>query len=381
MIPFARILDYGNTLPDAKIVQFCGLNYFALYIDSIGNLFALGDNSQGQLGTGDSAPLSEWRLIAGNIKKVVCATDMSVIIQGNDGQYYISGNRTCLGLNSNVYSFTKLPFTIPSDAYNITATLNNMAYLIPNSTDRTYGDLYMVGRNSTYSLSNKVALNGMLSVPTLMVSRVKDVQLYNGITAYRKWFSAYDVICGFGNAPSMLGTSPTPNEVQVASAPRTSNISWSLMPSAVMSINQSWIYGAGLGTYYCMGNGSTAQIGITGLYSMVGANKFFNHPYSILTRYGTFFSVNNDLYCTGNNTSGQLGLGNKVTPQNKTIINLPDELVLNDIIGICANSTNTMIITRNTIWYSGSSFPSLSQDTTTFTKLSLGAEVDIKSIN
>ncbi|QCW18649.1 hypothetical protein SEPL_427 [Salmonella phage SE_PL] len=60
MIPFTRILSYGNEVKAPTILgERVQVNYSAAwYLHRNGDLYAIGQNNLGQLGTGDTTNLS-----------------------------------------------------------------------------------------------------------------------------------------------------------------------------------------------------------------------------------------------------------------------------------------------------------------------------------
>lgn len=91
MLPFVRMLEYGNTIPvlDVKKIEpYHNTGFIAL--DKNGKLYAKGSQQYGQFGTGNTTPLTKPTLIATDVSNF-WAGIMTVIIQKNDGTFWVSG--------------------------------------------------------------------------------------------------------------------------------------------------------------------------------------------------------------------------------------------------------------------------------------------------
>lgn len=81
MIPFARILNYGNVLPKPaglKKINTYGLGH--LFLTEDGDLYAYGTNSGGRFGTGNTDPISggKARLVLSGVSMIYCHTYFTI---------------------------------------------------------------------------------------------------------------------------------------------------------------------------------------------------------------------------------------------------------------------------------------------------------------
>lgn len=91
MLPFVRMLEYGNTIPvlDVKKIEpYHNTGFIAL--DKNGKLYAKGNQPNGQFGTGNTTALTKTTLIATDVSNF-WAGQMTVIILKNDGTFWVSG--------------------------------------------------------------------------------------------------------------------------------------------------------------------------------------------------------------------------------------------------------------------------------------------------
>ena len=95
MIPFARVLKYGNTLPEKTPLLYTSSEYsgnFSLIYNSI--LYITGNNDNGQLGTGNNtSSYNVWRKVTETEKVKLCSTGYSQTIYITEsGRVMLTGN-------------------------------------------------------------------------------------------------------------------------------------------------------------------------------------------------------------------------------------------------------------------------------------------------
>lgn len=109
MIPFARMLEYGNIVVKKTIKKVeCSSVYFMVLMDD-GTLFGSGSNSSGQLGTGNTSGYTGTYGLSNisNVKDVFTGSQTTVVVT-NDNKVFYCGNNAFLGLGgTNVTTWTE----------------------------------------------------------------------------------------------------------------------------------------------------------------------------------------------------------------------------------------------------------------------------------
>ena len=98
MIPFARVLKYGNDVRDTKTIKKMKLEFATSYVlTTDGELYGRGANSMGQLGTGDFVARTEWVLIRREVSNFWTSLSYDIIfIQSTDNRLWYCGNNANL---------------------------------------------------------------------------------------------------------------------------------------------------------------------------------------------------------------------------------------------------------------------------------------------
>ncbi len=117
MLPFVRMLDYGNKvlpyIPNfVKLVTpSAGYSYTCtMMLDKYGSIWAIGFQNGGIFGLGHTNPVTEWTQIYSNVKDFWCSTMNSFcLIRTNDDRFFYSGLDKWLGNNTTntVTTFTE----------------------------------------------------------------------------------------------------------------------------------------------------------------------------------------------------------------------------------------------------------------------------------
>lgn len=172
MIPFARLVKYGNIAPEPsreiKKVDGGAMHYVILYEN--GELYGIGYNSSKQLKDCTvNLQYYEFLLLATDVKDVWCG-EKSTIIYTNDGKYIFNGNYNCLG--------TKAKDVLSSqEGDDITAHMPAYNAILKMS----------IGENSTHyihSANNRVYSRGFNGDSTVGNGSVATVAGFTNYTTY-----------------------------------------------------------------------------------------------------------------------------------------------------------------------------------------------------
>lgn len=169
MIPFARIVKYGNVVQGVEIVKvICSYsNIYVLYSD--GELYGCGANSSLQLNVAGTATRKDWVLVASNVVDAWCGAYSLVYYNGST--YRMNGSILPLGSTSGA---TTIPvggidvtstFPAYSSVQDITVGQETMHYIHSNGTT-----IYGRGNNAgLYTLGGGIttAQNTFTSVMSL----------------------------------------------------------------------------------------------------------------------------------------------------------------------------------------------------------------------
>ncbi|HBC8455130.1 Uncharacterised protein [Escherichia coli] len=105
MLPFARMMNYGNIVPvplQIKKIIPTDTEVVVLYTD--GQLYARGSNSYGKFGRGNNNAVRSWTLIRENVKDC-WMTQGTLLVQDNDLNYFYCGYGSHIGLETSTTSF------------------------------------------------------------------------------------------------------------------------------------------------------------------------------------------------------------------------------------------------------------------------------------
>lgn len=92
MIPFARILNYGNMIaPPQNVIQVGISDRGQFILMENGDLYYCGYNAGGEAGNGTTTPVSDWTLVGSDIAKFYSG-GRAVVVLKKDGTIWSSGN-------------------------------------------------------------------------------------------------------------------------------------------------------------------------------------------------------------------------------------------------------------------------------------------------
>lgn len=174
MLPFVRMLEYGNIKENIQVKQMYASATSMLVLMSNGNVYGRGYNQQGSLGQSDPSSTlynNRWVLVDTDVNIIACSKTNSIMIK-NDGR--VIGR----GINFTTSSGAVYPYT----GTDITASFNgidmrNVKKIYPNGVSCLFllndGRLYGIGGNVGYMYGNQ-SLTFQTS-PYLIDSNVSNV--------------------------------------------------------------------------------------------------------------------------------------------------------------------------------------------------------------
>ena len=266
----------------SQILTFKGASFI---VDTNHNLWVCGDNSDGRLGLGNTTNVDTWTLSKTNVKKVACAYNSNAttyVIDTNDNLWVTgfshSSNFLYFYKDSSSTSWVDLQIT---DVADVCATGAGALYVT-----NTDGVLY-----GSYQYSNSVAqIDGYVSQITATFN--------NGLA----YLTTGGTFCAGQN----------PNAMSTISTGVTSYATNQRSTFYVDSTGDLYAYGSNgigqLGTGDTTDVPSSTPVKVASNVSKVYISEYdSSHPTYISSYY---ISTTGDLYSTGLNANGQLGLGN-----------------------------------------------------------------------
>lgn len=150
MLPFVRMLEYGNNVVPKKIVKFSAQNQALFILFDDGRLFGRGLNNAYQMGTGDTNSVLEWRLISTDVADFH-TIGAPLIVRKRDETWWICGRAFIFGDRSTIYT----TLTDVTDKLGVLSSGYDELYVNSNTIwyrkDSTY---YRMGLSATNCLLN-----------------------------------------------------------------------------------------------------------------------------------------------------------------------------------------------------------------------------------
>lgn len=398
MLPFARMLEYGNVIVKSKIkhvVNSSSGTYFILLDD--GTLWGGGNNADGQVGVGNTTTqIQKLNLIRNDVRLVDIINNISVIVT-TDNRIKFSGSSVAYNGNSTKVTdwqdITDTRFSTVDVSKIIKIYAANWICALTSD-----GNLYSTGYNNMGNIGNGTTVAYNATTPYLTSSNVKDMYIDGNHTYYIK---TNGEIWGCGNngygatySVDVTNTSnqqgypiPTPQQMFKTLPPFdfTQDIFLGQQRSAYI------MRGTGLVSNAC-GSPGYGEIGLGynasatyGVLSPNGNSTFPENPKVGISNTSTstrfYVSTNNKLYSVGYNYNGTCSTGS-TNPTNAPVSTLTDVSSnfpgsISEIIGISSNTSNTYVWTENDIYYCGSNTSvmtpefGLTGNTLTLTKITL----------
>lgn len=386
MLPFSRMIVYGNTAPaPGQIIkiQSSRINQQNLmFLTSTGNLWAIGSNNSGMFGTGNATALSVWTLIATNVKNFwsdsVSSPGGLLLYITNDNRWFSSGLATPLGINaSGTQVFTERTSTFGSIQY------DNIRYL-----QLTYENISIVTKDNVLYTGGQNSDGRMGNNNTSFATFTQRTDL--GSTVQKARFSRTGNTFYVLKTDGTLVGSGTGGSGQLNSSPTRSN--FFTLNTAVLDFypgNLNYFvkkadgyYASGANQTGQNGNGTTSGTITTPTLITAVGNPEYCYPSS-----GGFIIYTNStgqFKYWGDNNQAKIGTGNSTAPTVPTLhdgISLPvfdhNETMLND--GWFANSANSFILGTDHQIYaaglSGTHTPGRTSNTARFSRLTLPTQI------
>lgn len=149
MIPFSRILQYGNIVQHKKIKKVqTGRNHVAV-LSGEGELYTRGLNNIGQLGVGDNVNRTSWQKVLTGVQDVWCGINFTLALM-LDGRYLATGYGYCGGATSSTNTFVDRSTVFNSVTSSSPGTYIEDIKINANNTMvlRSDGTLWGVGSNN-----------------------------------------------------------------------------------------------------------------------------------------------------------------------------------------------------------------------------------------
>lgn len=359
MIPFARILKYGNQLVQPQITQLqasdsATLTLLALYDDNeLWGIGAYGNNLFGDV----QQNLTSWRKLRSDVTHMWMGS-YGTLIKTTTGWSY-SGYTTCFGGSSvttgwnTAYSNRFAIFTDPDQIVDVRIGFNEIVV--------QYGtELYYIGNGSNY-------INGGMggTSTTAFKSILSNVKSFNtnkdnimGLQNTGKLFS-----CGYQNNGQFGTGNTTLRTIWALSSDNVVQVS-STYESTLILKTDGLLYSAGSYVGGQLGLGDSIQTGNQLNYTSTGVNvgvdaKLYADPcsYTAPTRTsGLVITTDNRLLKSGDNKYGQIGNG--TTTQTWSFdVALPTPTVGVDIVA--NRSRGTYLAINNQLYGYGQFYGSL----------------------
>ena len=319
MLPFPILNQYGNIVIRPTILKVSAGGTHFMVLLSNGDLYASGQNLQGQLGTGNTTTVygNYIKSSLSNVKNVFCGYASTIAIT-NDNKVYLCGRKTVLFPGDYTQLTTWLDCTEIFSAHPI--DLNTIQISITNNSTMVLSDsnLYAIGESDGGSSGTNFSTYAL----TLRATSVRDLYRSGG-TASRTYYintSGQLYACG-NNTYGQLGTG---NTNSLSSFSRITNITRSIRYiicsslSTIVICDDGTFYGMGSRTYGQLGDGYTSSTDsnrstpaiISSTMPFIASSS--NNIKSESTGFGNNFNFINsgtDLYAAGLNSTGILGTG------------------------------------------------------------------------
>ena len=287
--------SYTRLFSNAK--KIAAGDYQSYIIDENSNLYALGKNDKGQLGTSDTENKSQPAFVMNNVKDVSCGNNHTAILT-NSGKLFVCGDNTYdqLGITlPNSATYTSSPTDTMLFAGEIFAGANSTAYMAD-------GKVYQCGSVAETQNKSYQAVEGLSDITEVDIGETclaanADGELY-------RW--------GNMAAGKSLKNNITVSPVEVDYPYAVKQVdSYRTQTLAINELGQVIAWGEG---YYANGSDKmetkTYPTVIDGIENPTQVSRGKNH--------NLVLDKNGDVWCWGSNTNNPMGtLGGKVKKASK----------------------------------------------------------------
>ena len=322
----------------------------AYLLSEAGELWVTGNNSKGQLGTGDTANLNSWQKV--NISGLVnlntlVAADQSAYAITTDGVLWVTGlnDQGQLGTGDTIdlstwQQISVSGFTEVSEVF----VANGSTYALT-----AYGDIWVTGNNAKGQLgtgdTTSIHAWQKISAITGVTSLIAVTDSAYALTEYGElWVTGLNDLgqLGTGDKVDVTGWQ---NIVTVGFTGIKQLLASEKSVYALTSDGDIWV--TGRNTQGQLGTGDTTDLQTWTKIAVEGLAQVS----TLTTASGSAYAVTTDggLWVTGNNASGQLGLGDTNT------IHTWQQTALEKVTLVAANGdASAYAITENTrLWVAG----------------------------
>lgn len=168
MIPFARMLEYGNTVVKKEIKKLTGSAGTIALLYSTGELYMRGENTQLAFGTSAPTDRLNWVKVLDDVQDVWCGLFHTIALLKN-GEYWCAGYYRSLGTTSNTQwvKYQKL--------HDLITTTGSYPKQIETGTQGTHvilqnNNMYCIGFNNTNCLLPGAAGNTLTTFTQTLTS-------------------------------------------------------------------------------------------------------------------------------------------------------------------------------------------------------------------
>lgn len=307
MIPFARMIQYGNVVtPIEEYDRSMQSQYNAVYyLHRNGDLYSYGNNNLGQLGVGDATNRTVWTKVLQDVKKYWLGVHGCLAVK-TDGSLWYTGSRTAFPqLPANVTVFTNVDSYFSGVGVD-SAMIKDVMITDSIKIITTDGRFLYCGSNG----SRQLGTGGSTSVSTLT--------FHNTMT---------NVASMSGNFNSTLLVLTSGEAYQAGAYP--SGTSTAVRASFVKILDSVLMCGGSYDSnYYFMQNGTVRVSGVNGVGQCSVGNSTIvletglsNFSFNVTDTIKIYSSLSNSagtspiimkngvLYRSGLNSSGQIGTG------------------------------------------------------------------------
>lgn len=261
MIPFARIVKYGNAIPKpAGVLKIStSISHVGMLFDN-GNLYLRGAGAEYKLGNDSTGFVQDrWIKCPYNVADVWCLTYATIILT-TDGKLYLAGQMGYVGVVATSVpgwtDITSILSSIPAlgtikNIASTESTTSNGAILILLSS----GDLYGIGRN----VAGVLGVSGIQSTPINIDTGVTLIAGTDRAAAFHYVKNGQYYRCG-SNARYNLGTSSSSLSTFTVSTDIVGSVLGIACTTNATSVLTSYngtirVYSAGQNTDYTLGIG------------------------------------------------------------------------------------------------------------------------------